>query len=268
MTNEDNSVIRKSGYDPATQICWDFRNKGDRTWRCKCPAHIANSPERDLFYFGRCRSGQRWFWQAHCLEWGEAPPRKKFGWADSEELATAAAIAAVLELRKPELLVLADFNQGTASRRLKELNEKKRRQRPAPDTSDSHAVEYLYGSWYDGEDCVHCLYRFRITRKTRKRIFYIRPGEAIDEAGESKQRTMSLDRERVGFVDRQKLEADGEADNRGVHWSNADSHLHISLQHLLAHLNRYRYREPDPEKPDVFTLLRLKAEIQTTKSIN
>jgi hypothetical protein len=39
---------RKSGYDPATQICWQFRNKGDRTWRCKCPAHTYKGTGREL----------------------------------------------------------------------------------------------------------------------------------------------------------------------------------------------------------------------------
>jgi hypothetical protein len=244
-------IDRKSGYDPATQVCWQFHNKGD-DWRHKRPACSAHYRERELFYFGRCRSGQRWFWQTHCIEWGEAPLRKKFGWADSEELATAAAMTAVIELRTPESLVVANLSQGTASRRLKELNTEKRAARPAPDTSDTHVVEYLYGSWYDNEDCKSYPYRFQITKKTAKRIFYSRGGERIDDFGVPQY---ARDRDdTIGYVNRQKLEADGEVHNRGVHWCMPDSTLHISLQHLLATIRR-QDQEPHPD------LKTLKAEM-------
>jgi hypothetical protein len=241
---------RISGYDPATQVCWQFRNKGD-DWRHKCPACSAHFPERELFYFGRCHSGKRWFWTAGGSFW-EEQRKEKFGWIDSEELATAAAMAAVLELRKPESPVVAQLRQDAASYRLKKLNAEKRAARPAPDTSGTHVVEYLYGSRYDSEDCKTYAYRFRITKKTAKRIFYSRGGERVDDFGVPQY---AYDRDdRIGYVDRQKLEADGEVDNRGVHWCMPDSTLYISLQHLLATIRR-QDQEPLPD------LKTLKAEM-------
>jgi hypothetical protein len=256
---------RRSGYDPATQVCWDFRNKGDRTWRCKCPAHTAN--ERELFYFGRCRSGKRWFWQTHCLELGEAPLRKKFGWADSEELATAAAVAAVLELKKPESPVLARFSQDTASGRLKELNEEKRRQRPGPDTSGAHPVEYLYGRYhhaggeYIGDPELRGILAFPIVRKTKHRIFYKRRWIWFwPQLGEERAWLQSAPlhyENKVRFVDRGKLEATGEIGTN--HRWHEDWHLYLKPPYSWA--SSRANEEPDEEKPDVFTLLRLKAEM-------
>jgi hypothetical protein len=176
-----------------------------------------------------------------------------FGWADTEEQAVDAAIVAVRDIRhrggKP---VIAFFRQGDAAHKLKQLNDAKRAARPAPDTSDAHVVEYLYGSWWDGEDGKSLPYRFRITKKTAKRIFYSRSGEQIDDFGEP-QWVRDRDNE-IGYVNRQKLEADGEVDNRGVHWCQPDSHLYISLQRLLADIRRHE-REPGPD------LKTLKAEM-------
>jgi hypothetical protein len=254
MTNENNLVIRKSGYDPATQVCWDFRNKGDRSllWSCKCPAcTAAGSLERELFFFGRCRSGKRWFWRAGCYLFREDRLKEKLGWADGEEIAIAAAMAAVLELKNPEIPAIAQFNQGAASRRLKELNTEKRAARPAPNTSDARITEYLYGHTIGGEDSDGCPVRFRINKKTAKRIYYVRHAEYLDAHGEPRRDVKGNDYGR-GYVDRQKLEADGSVRNRGVHWSASDSHLYPSFEALMGD----RYREP--EKPD---LAQLKAEM-------
>jgi hypothetical protein len=244
MTNEINLVARESGYDSATQVCWNFRNKGERSllWRCKCPACTADSPERELFQFGRCHSGKSWFWIARCYLFREERFKEKFGWADSEELATATATAAVLELKNP-LPAIADFNQRAASDRLKELNEEKRRQRPAPDTSDARRVEYLYGHTNSSFSPV----RFRVTKKTAKRIYYIRHAEYLDEHGEPRRDVRGNDYG-SGYVDRQKLEADGSVKNRGVHWSAPDYHLYPSFEALMGD----RCREP--EKPDLAQL--------------
>jgi hypothetical protein len=229
-----------SGYVAAEGICWQFRNPGDRNCR-SCPAcSVHGSDKRGLALFGRCRSGRRWFWAAGlCFE---GPPQSH-GWVETEAQAIDAAMDAVRAIRRRiDKPVMAIFRADVPADKLKEINKAKRAARPAPDGSDARVAEYLYGSWYDGEDGMHRPYRFRITKKTAKRIYYIRPGEHIDDNGDPiiyPSGIKSLDREETGFVNRQKIETDGEVDNRGVHWCYPDSTLHISLQHLLAHIRRW-----------------------------
>jgi hypothetical protein len=262
----NNEVPRKSGYDPATQVCWDFRNKGDQHWRCKCPAHTA--PNYELFFFGRRRSGKRWFWQTHRLWFEEGQqPKMKFGWADSEELATAAAVLAVLELKEPGSLVKARFSQDTASGRLKEVNEEKRRQRPAPDTSGAHPVEYLYGIYHHaGGEYVNDrewrgILAFPIVKKTKHRIFYKRRWiwfwPQLDEERAHLQSAPLHYENKVRFVDRAKLEATGEIGTN--HRWHEDWHLYLNPPYSWA--SRRADEDPDEEKPDIPTLLRLKAEM-------
>jgi hypothetical protein len=253
------SCNRKSGYDPATRVCWQFRNKGDGhpQWECQCPAHTSVSAECELFFFGRCRSGKRWFWQTHCLPSlkEQLKSRMKFGWADSEELATVAAMAAVLELKEPKSPGLAFFSQDTACGRLKELNEEKRRQRPAPDTSNSRPVEYLYGRFYHagseyiGDREVHGIVAFPIVKKTKHRIFYKRHWVWFwpqDEEGWSCPKHYEND---VRFVDREKLEVIGEIGTN--HRWQEDWHLYLTPPY-----------PPADEEPDAIqNLKRLKAKM-------
>jgi hypothetical protein len=241
-------IDRKSGYDPVTGICWNFQNKGDyHHWKCKCPAHSKKYGERTSASFGRCRSGSRWFWVAGVYFEGN----KAFGWADTEELAMAAATAAVRDFRNG-LPMLATLMHGCASLKLKELNEAKRRARPTPDTSDAHVTEYLYGHTIGGEVDGSPV-RFQITKKTAKRIYYMRWDEYLDEQGEPRQDIRRHD-EGTGYVNRQKLEAEGQVRNRGVHWSASDHHLYASLEGVL----RDRRRHDEEEQPD---LRQLKAEM-------
>jgi hypothetical protein len=203
--------------------------------------------------WGRCRSGQRWFWFATLYD-----PPDVHGWADTEAEAVAKASRAadLLLAGRPGRL---HVRHGWASRRLKEINSEKRRQRPPSAAKDSRVVEYLYGkSWscpddgYGGDG--YDFYRFRITKRTAKRVFYVSKGEWIDERGEPDIRypnIRNLDAEEIGFVDRQKLEADGRVRNRGRHWSAPDSELYASLEGMLA--ERRRYASSD-EKPDLAAL--------------
>lgn len=57
--------------------------------------------------------------------------------------------------------------------------------------------------------------RFRITKKTPKRIYYV-ASEAWEPAP------------RIGFVDRRRIEADGEVYLRNRHWSAPDFHLYLT----------------------------------------
>lgn len=88
-------------------------------------------------------------------------------------------------------------------------------------------VEFLYGidssvaddsRFYEPPHVV----RFRITKKTPKRIYYV-----VSEDWEARTRT--------GFVDRQRIEADGEIYQRNRHWSARDFHLHLSPPELQQH---------------------------------
>jgi hypothetical protein len=96
-------------------------------------------------------------------------------------------MVAVLEVRGARRWQKAHMTQGVASYQLKELNEVKRAARPAPNTSDTRPTEFLY-SWGD---------QFRIIKKTARRIYY------LDERYGHRTR----------FVDRQKIECDGNIHN-------------------------------------------------------
>jgi hypothetical protein len=242
--------VHTSGYDPETGICWHFNNKGDRDRRCNCPACSRRYGERTLAWFGRCRSGSRWFWAASLY----AAEKKAFGWLDTEDAAVAAAMAAVRDFRAG-LPMIAWLRHGWASATLKKLNEAKRAARSPSNAKDSNVVEYLYGYSHVSDDLSP--YRFRITKKTAKRVYYIRGGEWIDEHGEPRNsniRSTSSDDDVIGYVNRQKLEADGHVHNYGVHWCREDHILYASLQLLLQEHNRFRL-EPPPD------LHKLKAEM-------
>jgi hypothetical protein len=247
---------RRSGYDAETGICWNFWNKGDSRWywdhQNSCP--VCSAPDkRQCAMFGRCRSGHRWFWVARGFD-GEPV----YGYENAEERATAAAINAVHCL-KTQPLMHAIFVQGVATQTLKERNEAKRRERPASDASDAHVVEYLYsygGCYSDGMPCgceeltgaeriFYHTAKFQILRKTKKRVYYIRKTQPF----------LDDDRDPAaygnGYVNRLKLEAEGEVYNRGRHWSTADFHLYRSVE---LPLSRFQYNEDRQAKPDLAVL--------------
>ena len=208
------SANMESGYEPETGICWYFNNKGDRALHrdCRCPAHTASRLRGEDYrvqfeaaLFGRCSSGNRWFWSALKL-----CEEAVHGWADTEEQAIAAAMNAVRNLKTKPFMIAVSSHQQTRHT-LKEVNEAKRRARPAPDTSDAKVTEYLYATGG---------YEFRITKKTKKRIFYCRQPSDMDYYSH-------LEKE-IGFVDRAKLERDGEIYNHGRHWSAYDFHLYLA----------------------------------------
>jgi hypothetical protein len=238
-------------FDPATGICWHI----GRQW-CR-----SDHKGHRSFFFGRCRSGQRWFWVAHHWRIGQEYQDKAEGWEETEQAAEAAVRAAIIRMAEGEP-ASATLSHGSASERLKEINKLKRQQRPPSNSKDSNRVEYLYGHSFGGEDTPGHPVRFRITRRTKKRIFYIRPGEDIDRHGvpidysQCGIQILGPSEEKVAFVDRQKLEADGHVYSRSRGWWCDDFHLHISLEHLLASIYRYRDQQNKPED-----LLQLKAEM-------
>ena len=203
----------ESGYEPKTDICWSFGNKGDNSshnknshYHCRCPACIASHlrgekrlGQYETALFGRCRSGKRWFWSARKFS-----EEAVFGWTDTEEQATAAVMDAVRSLKTAPFMKAISRHE-CARDVLKEINEAKRRERPAPVTSDARITEYLY---------TRHGYKFRITKKAKKRVFYCREPLPIEEREDIGIRSLAHADE-IGVVDRQKLEQEGEVYNPG-----------------------------------------------------
>jgi hypothetical protein len=196
---------------------------------------------------GRCRSGQRWFWYAalwtrdwesqHCGDPVCEPGcgGHAYGWEDTEDLALKAMGEAVTQLggevRPGCYRNNAPGRAGFAAAALRKINAAKRKARPPSWTTDTGRVEYLYAAtawWPEGPyERVCKVIPFRITRKTPKRIYYVRS----ERRGEDPQ---------IGYVDRLVLERDGEVHNRGVHWCKDDSHLYATRE--LAEASLYRHQ--------------------------
>ncbi|MCW2904586.1 MAG: hypothetical protein JWO67_6851 [Streptosporangiaceae bacterium] len=177
-------------------ICWHAPYD-----RCSAKHH-----GEQHFYYGRCRSGQRWFWAVREFDGEHA-----HGWASTDDEALDEARAAVVRLAAGRPAT-AFVQHAHATDALKAINAEKRKTRPASGTSEATAVEYLYGETWD-EEMVHSVVAFQVTKKTAKRIYYIRreriPGDV-----------------EIGFVDRQKLEAKGDVYRAG-RWWDTDARLYL-----------------------------------------
>lgn len=261
------TINRLSGFDPADNICWQFNNPGDREQRCTCPACESGFGKRALAFFGRCRSGKRWFWSAHTLF--DDVDKEANGFTDTEREAIDAGMAAVRSFRD-RVPILARISHGCASRRLKEINAEKRRAKPPSNAKDTPVVEYLYSGKRDYDDydsrSYLVFYRFRITKRTAKRIFYVRGHERIDEHSEpiddGNFGFIARDTDNdIGFVDRMKLETEGHVYNRGHHWSSEDHHLYASLETLRASF----YREDKVKPVDLAALKAAMADAHPDK---
>jgi hypothetical protein len=144
-------------------------------------------PRRDedcRLWYGRCKSGKRWFWQVRgyggAREWdGEQ------GWADTEEQALAAGTSAIKQFAAGRRAFVV-CRHGSASYMLKRINKDKRAAQWHPADTNSKVTEYLYGSTsrYTGPGGPDgSLVRFRITKKTAKRVYYLRrQGSNRDDA--------------------------------------------------------------------------------------
>jgi hypothetical protein len=235
-------VVGVSDQATASHICWHASG------RDSCP----DFPHNDalLFQYGRCRSGKRWFWSAQCWSWRLDEELEAHGWADTEGQAVTDARAAVERLAdgRPARAYVC---QGVASSALKRVNADRLRARPSPGTSDARPVEYLYGhSSCDYSSLCPCseltgrerwdyhIVPYRITRKTAKRIYYVRGQRTLDEP-------------EIGYVDRQKLEADGKVYRRSGHWWDDDFPVYA------------RPPEPpdEPAGPAMADVSRLRAEM-------
>ncbi len=213
-------------------ICWP-----------PCTHQSSDHDQHILVTFGRCRSGRRWYWCAfHWPDFDSLEAER--GWVDTEPAAIDAARAAVVRIAAGRPAV-ALYAAGYATADLKRINVAKRAARAAPDTTDTLPVEYLYAIDHcrGSLDCdnayepmtpeqhwQHHIRSFRITKRTAKRIYYVRrePGD-------------------IGYVDRQGLEEKGEVWRAGGWWE-ADKHL-------------YATPPPAPEHIAAPDLKQLKAEM-------
>jgi hypothetical protein len=97
-----------------------------------------------LFYCGRTRSGRRWFWAAEECGYINGTEPWRYGWADTEADAIAAARAAVEELAGGDRHTVGGPYAYVATRRLKDVNRARRAARPASKVKGGAFVEYLY----------------------------------------------------------------------------------------------------------------------------
>ncbi|MFJ8027427.1 hypothetical protein [Streptomyces sp. NPDC096311] len=201
---------------------------------------MSDRDDPPLIFWGRCRSGRRWFWTA-----SEHDGDQAHGWAETKDEAARRANAAAVKLaagRYANIQIL----HGVADRRLKVLNAEKRSARPprsahTESVPPPSAVGYLYAiepGRYDLDDqtWIHGrIVNFPITKKTAKRIYYLRPRGPLEWE--------------PGYVDRQDLEQHGS--------------VHVPYWHLLfaeppelppARAVRARRRWPDPALPDLKAL--------------
>ena len=155
-------------------------------------------PDRDgdcRFSYGRCKSGGRWFWRVRGWVKGhsfifDADALNEHGYAATEAEALTASTAAIKRFSAGRRAIVS-FQHGSASYELKQINKGKREARwsAAPaDGSDTHATEYLYDQWG---------HEFRITKKTVKRIFYVKA-----------EKEETFDGERIGFILRHRVADD------------------------------------------------------------
>jgi hypothetical protein len=107
-----------------------------------------------------------------------------------------------------------------------------------PMTAEVSAVEYLYGTrveWPEDGPEIREVIPFRVTRKTAKRVYYVR--QKIGHTG----------RVDIGFIDREALERDGEVRRKMGRWWESDSHLLAALDAAEAHIGigQHAPRVPD-----------------------
>lgn len=207
---------------------------------------MASANDPPLIFWGRCRSGRRWFWTAN-----EYDGEQIHGWADTPDDASRQANAAALRLaagRYANINVL----HSVAAEKLKKINAAKRAAKPtrgprghASPQSPPNPVGYLYavepGRYrLDDETWIPAkVVRFPITKKTPKRIYYLRP-RFLYLPGPDWQ---------PGYIDRQELEQHGS--------------VHVPYWHLLFaeppelssdRARRARRHRPEPVAPDLKAL--------------
>jgi hypothetical protein len=148
--------------------------------------------------------------------------RSECGWSDSEE-------QALEDIRNAAARIVDGHpafawpHHGWASSQLKGINRKKRAARPPSDAKDIPVVEYLYSHHK----------RYRILKRTKLRVYYMKEGESIDEQGtplDSAESTSDCDND-IGFITLVKL--------RNGSPSSGWRYLYPSFEEILAERRRH-----------------------------
>jgi len=166
----------------------------------------------DTITWGRCRTGRRFFWTARNL----TADTELYDWADTRDQAEQQAHVAALKLADGQYASIRVLHAAATSK-LKAINAAKRKAKPLSDSTESSPITYLYGT-FDTEDdrgrLVTQVASFRIVRRTRQRVYYVRrehPDGSVQ----------------LGYVDRQTLDAEGHVRNYAAGgWWAPDFHLY------------------------------------------
>jgi hypothetical protein len=142
----------------------------------------------DHVWFGRCRSGKRWFWIAegqsyrndgrHCDDpvCQDGMTGHEYGWESTEQAALDAMHAAISRLAGKPIGDKLIGRPTHAASALKRINAARRRARPPkPGATEAAAVEYLYEPWSWSDDYGEThkgINVIPIVKKTAKRVYY------------------------------------------------------------------------------------------------
>lgn len=164
-----------------------------------------------LIMWGRCRSGRRWFWAASEYEGDQA-----HGWADTRDEAARQGNAAAVKLAAGRYANI-EILHGIADEHLKRLNAAKKAAQPPRSARTGvkpppNPIGYLYAiqpgrwdlddrTWIEGG-----IVKFPITRKTARRIYYLRRRTLFATGPEWEP----------GYINRQEIESFGSV--RVPHW--------------------------------------------------
>jgi hypothetical protein len=189
-----------------------------------------------LIYWGRCRSGSRWFWTAQIVGGadlhGEAPNRDKAAQrANAAAVKLAAGQYATIRIRDD----IAEMKLAavTAAKLADAKTKTRTTANDAPTDGCLYAIEPGYYD-YGERTWIHArIVRLPITKKTPKRIFYSRSSEP----GEYE----------TGYVDRQDFEA------KGWVWSSRYTKICADPPELEPPIT-FRPPRPAPYVPDLKAL--------------
>ena len=113
--------------------------------------------------------------------------------------------------------------------------------------------EYIYGGWWDDDLSRSYVLRFRVTKRTAKRIYYQRPGERIDQHGNRydeeqfgiKDSDLPREESSIGSIARWEFEARGRVFN--ISRGGSEKRMYADLADLIARGNPRPGDEPAEE---------------------
>lgn len=211
-----------------------------------------------LPYYGRCRSGNRWFWYAAVLFNPEercydpvcrdgAHPHA-YGKENTEEAAIKAMYDAIRRFKpgwQPDPLHKDSRGAGIAARALKQINIAKRAARPASGETDSAPTEYLWypafrrSNDYDYGSTTYPQGTIPIVKKTAKRVYYLNGPDRGYGTGPD-----------IGYIDRIALERDGMVKLRSARWWDDVSELYLTEEGARESTREWRERLDRPSNAD------------------